>query len=188
MYPQTFPRDTALRILTSDNRPFDMNVIPLPLTAETVIPDEIQDLRYCVLDYSNPNDIDFFFIPLVFIDSYPRPSADLQIGRHRLQMPLDWSVVIADKDFGQMEIIELKDLRDRPFEAFILNPITSYMPDFGEIVHVNNFPDVVWTMPKLKYGHILVVPLEQVENPPCALFVRDIHRLPDALDLTKVFA
>jgi hypothetical protein len=146
------------------------------------------DLRYCVLDYSNTNDVEFYFPPMVFLDTFPRASADLQIGRYRIQMPLDWSIVIADKNFGNMEIIELKDLRDRPFEAFIMNPITSYMPDFGEIVHVNNFPDVTWTMPKLKFGHILAVPLEHKPNPPCALFIRDIHRLPESLDITKVFS
>jgi hypothetical protein len=103
-------------------------------------------------------------------------------------MPLDWSIVIADKDFGHMEIIEIKDLRDRPFEAFIMNPITSYMPDFGEITHVNNFPDVMWTMPKLKFGHILVVPLENKRNPACCLLAKDCARLPDQLDITKIFS
>jgi len=147
-----------------------------------------EDIRFCILDYSDTRDVDFFFVPMVFLDVFPRPSADLKIGPYRIQMPLDWSIVIADKDFGYLEIIELKDLRDRPFEAIILNPITGFMPDFGEITHLNNFPDVTWNMPKLKYGHILVVPLEGRSNPPCALFVKDIHRLPDSLDITKVFA
>ena len=147
-----------------------------------------EDVRFCILDYSDTRDVDFFFVPMVFLDVFPRPSADLKIGRYRIQMPLDWSIVIADKDFGYLEIIELKDLRDRPFEAIILNPITGFMPDFGEITHLNNFPDVTWNMPKLKYGHILVVPLESRVNPACALFVKDIHRLPDSLDITKVLA
>lgn len=174
-------------ILTSENHVFDMNRIPLP-TANASIVEEIEDLRYCVLDYSDQDDVDFYFIPLIFLDAFSRPSADLQIGKYRVQLPLDWSIVIADKDFGHIEIIELKDLRDRPFEAFILNPITSYMPDFGEIVHVNNFPDVTWTMPKLKYGHILVVPLENRPNAPCILVVKDIHRIPETLDITKIFS
>ena len=147
-----------------------------------------EDIRFCILDYSDTRDVDFFFVPMVFLDVFPRPSADLKIGPYRIQMPLDWSIVIADKDFGYLEIIELKDLRDRPFEAIILNPITGFMPDFGEITHLNNFPDVTWNMPKLKYGHILVVPLEGRSNPPYALFVKDIQRLPDSLDITKVFA
>jgi hypothetical protein len=158
---------------------FDIATIPAMLE---------EDIRFCILDYSDTRDVDFFFVPMVFLDVFPRPSADLKIGRYRIQMPLDWSIVIADKDFGYLEIIELKDLRDRPFEAIILNPITGFMPDFGEITHLNNFPDVTWNMPKLKYGHILVVPLESCANPACALFVKDIHRLPDSLDITKVFA
>ncbi len=166
-------------ILQPNNNVYDMNNLP-----------EIVDfdLRFCVLDYSNTQDVDFFFLPLLFLDSFPRPSADLQIGKYRIQMPLDWSIVIADKDFGYMETIELKDLRDRPFEAFIMNPITGYIPDFGEITHLNNFPDVTWNIPKLKYGHILAVPLERIPNPPCAFFVKDIHRLPESLDITKVFS
>jgi len=148
----------------------------------------VDDLRYCVLDYSNQQDVDFFFIPMIFLDVFPRPAADLRIGKYRVQMPLDWSVVICDRDFGHMEIIELKHLNDRPFEAFIFNPITGYIPQFEEIIIENVFPDVTWHMPKLKYGHILAVPLEDCENPACALFVKDINRLPDALDISKVFS
>lgn len=166
-------------LLQPENNVYDLTIIP------EIVED---DLRYCVLDYSNPSDVDFLFVPMIFLDVFTRPSADLRIGRYRVQMPLDWSIVIADKDFGYMEIIELKDLRDRPFEAAIFNPITGFMPDFGEITHLNNFPDVTWNMPKLKYGHILMVPLENKPNPACAFFLKDIHRCPESLDITKIFA
>lgn len=166
-------------ILTPENDVFDMNTIPELLE---------DDIRFCVLDYSDPQNVDFYFMALVFIDSFPRPSADLQIGKHRIQLPLDWSIVIADKDFGYMEILELKDLRDRPFEAMIFNPISGFMPDFGEITQINMFPDITWNVPKLKYGHILVVPLQQTANPPCIFCVKDIHRLPESLDITKIFS
>lgn len=164
-------------ILLADNTPFNMAAMPA----------EIDDLRFCVLDYSDTRNIDFYWIPLVFLDVFPRPSCDLQIGSHRIQMPLDWSIVIADKDSSSMEIIELKDLRDRPFEAFIMNPITGFMPAFGEITQLNLFPDVTWHMPKLKYGHILTVPLAHTKNPPCAFFVKDVHRLPENLDISWIF-
>ncbi len=165
-----------MNILTPENVAFNMNTMP----------DRVNDLRYCVLDYSS-NDVDFFFIPLIFLDVFPRPSADLQIGPYRVQMPLDWSIVIADKHFGNMEIIELKHLNDRPFSAFILNPVNGFMPGFEEITIENIFPDVTWHMPKLKYGHILAVPLNDSSCPPCAFFVRDTNRLPECLDITKVF-
>ncbi len=176
-----------MHILTCGNTPFDMNTIPIPVGGDRGI-EEMEDVRYCVLDYSGGQEVDFYFIPMIFLDAFPQPAADLQIGKFRVQLPLDWSIVIADKDFGYMEIIELKDLRDRPYDAFILNPISSFMPDFGEITHLNNFPDVTWTLPKLKYGHILVIPLENKVNPLCILAVRDINRLPESLDITKIFS
>lgn len=151
------------------------------------LPDQVDDLRYCVLDYSNQQDVDFFFIPLIFLDVFSRPAADLRIGPYRIQMPLDWSVVISDKDFGFMEIIELKHLNDRDFQVFALNPINGYMPSFHEIEIDNIYPDVTWHMPRLKYGHILAVPLSDGPAPPCALFVKDTNKLPETLDITKIF-
>jgi hypothetical protein len=167
-----------MRILLPDNKSYNMEEVP----------NQVDDLRYCVLDYSNQADVDFYFIPLIFLDVFPRPAADLQIGRYRIQMPLDWSVVICDKHLGNMEIIELKHLNDRDFEVFVLNPIAGYMPQFLEITIQNVFPDVTWNIPKLKRGHILAVPLHEGDNPPCAFFVKDTNKLPDGLDISKIFA
>jgi hypothetical protein len=152
------------------------------------LPDQVDDLRYCVLDYSNQQDVDFYFIPLIFLDVFPRPAADLRIGPYRLQMPLDWSIVISDKDFGFVEVIEIKHLNDRDFCAFSLNPIKSYMPQFYEVTIENVFNDVTWHVPRLKYGHILSVPLHDGPNPACAFFLKDANKLPESLDITKIFA
>ena len=47
------------QILTLDNVCFPM----------TDVPDEVDDLRFAVLDNSNPEDPDYFFIPLIFLES-----------------------------------------------------------------------------------------------------------------------
>lgn len=167
-----------MRILKIDNHAFEMNEVP----------DEVDDLRYCVLDYSNQNDVDFFFIPLIFLDIFPRPAAVLRIGQYRIQMPLDWSIVIADKDFGFVEVLDLKHINDRDFTAFVFNPVNSYVPEFLDITIENVFPDVTWNMPRLKYGHILAVPLCDGEKPPCAFFVKDTNKIPESLDITKILA
>lgn len=169
---------TDMRILDVDNTTHDMNSLPA----------NVENIRYCVLDYSKPADVDFMFEPLSFFDMFPRPSADLQIGQFRLQMPLDWSILIADKNFGSMEIIELKHLNDRPFEAFLFNPIRGFMPSFGEVIIENIFPDVTWSIPTLKYGHLLAVPLSDGPAPLCAFFVKDTTRISEVLDISKVFA
>jgi hypothetical protein len=167
-----------MRILLPDNTSYNMEEVP----------NQVDDLRYCVLDYSNQADVDFYFIPLIFLDVFPRPAADLQIGKYRIQMPLDWSIVICDKHLGNMEIIELKHLNDRDFEVFALNPINGYLPQFLDITIQNVFPDVTWNIPKLKRGHILAVPLHEGPEAPCAFFVKDTNKLPDGLDISKVFA
>ena len=46
-----------MKILTPDNKCFEMNSLP----------DEIDDIRYCVMDVTDKDDPDFFFIPLVLI-------------------------------------------------------------------------------------------------------------------------
>lgn len=168
-----------MRILTPENKSIDMNDLP----------DMIDDsVKYCVLDYSNQNEVDFYFMPMIFREQVTIPAADLKIGPYRVQVPLDWSVMIADKDFGNVEIIDLVDLRDRPFEVFALNPVNGYIPEFHEITIENVFPNVSWTVPKLRNGHLLAVPLSGGERPVCAFFVRETNKLPEVLDIGKIFS
>lgn len=152
------------------------------------LPEQIDfDLRFCVLDYSNQADVDFIFPPLFYMDEFSRPSADLRIGDFRVQMPLDWSIIISDKNMGNLEVIDLKHINDRDFQAFCYNPICGYMPSFLDIEIENIFPNVSWSVPKLKHGHILAVPLSAAHTPLCALFVRDTNKIPESLDITKLF-
>ena len=165
-----------MNILTIDNKSFSMNNVP----------DNVEDIRYCVLDYSDHHNVDYLFIPLLFLESFNSPAVDLKIGGHRIQMPIDWSIVIGDKNSGDLEVIELKKLNDRPFEVFGLNPIVGYMPEFFTIEIVNIFPDVKWFFPKLKYGHLLAIPLESKEKPICVYCVKETNRIPEILDITQM--
>ena len=70
-----------MKILTLDDRAYSIEKIP-----EWV--DE--KLRFAVLDNSDPGNPDFFYIPLIFLESFNAPAAVLQIGEHRIKMPLDW--------------------------------------------------------------------------------------------------
>jgi hypothetical protein len=175
-----------IRILTADNTTYSMNDVP----------DQVDGLRYCVLDYSNQDEVDYYFLPLAYLESFSSPAADLQIGPYRVQMPLDWSIVIGEKDHGEIEIINLMSLCDRGFDAFAFNPIDGYMPDFLPVEIVNVYPDVKWFFPKLKFGHLLTVPLRnQLEVPSrkdgtrgslCSFFVREAGKIPEALDIRKL--
>ena len=77
-----------MKILTPDNRCFEMNSLP----------EEIDDIRYCVMDVTDKDDPDFFFIPLVFIETFSAPSMSISIGPHTIEMPIDWNIMICEAD------------------------------------------------------------------------------------------
>lgn len=167
-----------MKILTNENVPFDMDTIY----------DYIDDkkLLYCVIDYCDPKTADYIFIPLMFSEVFNAPSIDLRVGNHRIQVPIDWSILVGDKNSGDIEVLALKQLNDREFDAFALNPISGYMPHFLDMEIMNVFPDVKWCFPNLKYGHILAVPIEDNEQPLCIYLVKDVNKIPESLDITRL--
>lgn len=165
-----------MKILNSSNLPFDLNQLP----------DKVEDLRYCVLDYSDKDHVDYYWPPLVFLDIFSSPCADLKVGTFNIQMPLDWHVVVGDKHAGDLEVMRLMDLNDKNFDVFAFNPLGGYMPQFLTIDLVNVFQDVRWCFPKLKIGHFLAVPLENKHNPLCAYFIKEVGKHTDVLDIREL--
>jgi len=163
-------------ILTENNIPFSMNNIP----------SMVDDMRYSVLDYSSQDNVDYFCIPLVFLETFSTPAAELTVGKYKLQVPLDWSIVIGEKDVGDLEIIPITQCLDRDFSVFCYNPINGYRPEYYKLDVTNIYPDVKWHVPKLKYGHLLVLPIEIKKCPLCVYIVKDTHKLPDVLDISKL--
>ena len=164
-------------ILTSENKPYELDFVP----------EEIDDIRYCVLDYSDKANPDYYFMPLVFLEIFNAPAAVLQIGNSALKMPIDWSLIICDKEIGEPEVVPITSLNDRGFTAFTMNPISSYMPDYQPIEIVNIYSEVKWHFPRLKQGHILAVPLDNTDGSHCAFFVKETNKLPDVLDIAKLW-
>jgi hypothetical protein len=167
-----------MKILTLDNRTYTLEKIPEYVD---------DDLRFAVLDNSNPNDPDYFFVPLIFLESFSSPAAVLKIGKYKIKMPLDWKMIIGDAEQGELYVIPITSLNDRGFEAFCFNPVTGSKPDFFEVDIVDIYQEVKWYFPKIKSGQILAVPLEDGENPRCAYFVKDISRQSETLDYSQVW-
>lgn len=166
-----------MKVLTPENRCFEMNNLP----------DEIDDIRYCVMDVTDKSEPDFFFIPLVFIETFNAPSISLSIGNHKIEMPLDWHVLIGDRDLGELEFVPLTSINERDFETILTNPLGGFMQEWAPLKVNNIFADVKWFFPKLKYGHILAIPLEYGDKPRCAYFVKDLNRIPDVLNSYDFF-
>ena len=167
-----------MNILTLENQSFNLNALP----------DEVDDtMRFSVLDNSNPQDPDFFFVPLIFLESFNSPAAVISINGYELTMPLDWCIAVGCKEAGSdLEVLPLTSLNERGFEAYLFNPLSSYQPAFGKIEIVNFYNDVKWFFPKMKSGQLLAVPIEEKENSLCAFFVKDISRQSEIIDHGKL--
>ena len=167
-----------MKILTLDNTPYDIEKIP----------EYVDDsLRFSVLDNSNPEDPDHFFIPLIFLESFNAPAAVLQIGKYKIKMPLDWKMVVGEAEQGELHVLPITSLNDRGFDAFLFNPLSSGKPEFDNVDIVDIYQEVKWYFPKIKSGQLLAVPLTGGPTPTCAYFVKDISRQCEMVDYGSVW-
>ena len=165
-------------ILTLDNYSFDLSKISEDLE---------DDIRFSVLDNNVPTDPDFFFIPLVFLESFNSPAMELDIGGNRVVMPIDWHILVGDSHCGtEVEVLPLTSLNDRGFEAFLFNPLSSFKHEYALIEIVNVYNDVKWYFPKMKNNQLLTVPLHEGHKPQCAFFTKEISRQSEIIDYFKL--
>ena len=86
-----------MRILTLEDQFYNLETLP----------EEIDDLRFAILDNSNPSFVDYYYIPLIFLESFNAPAVVLQIGDKQIKMPVDWSVLIGDEEGGDLETVDI---------------------------------------------------------------------------------
>jgi hypothetical protein len=167
-----------MKILTLENKSFSL----------TNMPDELEDeIQFSVLDNSDPKDPDFFFIPLIFLESFSSPAIVLEINGNEIMMPVDWHIAVGESTCGNdLEVLPLTSINDRGFEAFLFNPLSSFKFDFGEIKVTNFYNDVKWYFPKTKNGQLISIPIEDGPNPLCAFFIKDVSRQTELIDYTNL--
>ena len=166
-----------MRILTLDNQHYDLDHLP----------EEVDDMRFAILDNSNPADPDYHFIPLIFLESFNSPALVLRIGDNTIKMPMDWQVLIGEPEIGDLEVLPLTSINDRGFNVFTFNPLSSFKPVFEPVEIVDIYQDVKWYFPKLRPGQMLAVPISEGDQPMCAYFVKDISRQSEVVDYGKIW-
>jgi hypothetical protein len=167
-----------MQILTLDNIMFSLNNLPEEVDENT---------RFAVLDNSVPNDPDFLFMPLIFLESFNAPAMVLRIGGNEVTMPIDWSIAVGDSSTGcDIEVLPLTSINDRGFEALCFNPLSSFRVEFKKIEIVNFYNDVKWYFPKMKNGQLLATPIQSGEKPDCVYFVKEISRQSEIIQLDKL--
>lgn len=166
-----------MNILTVENKSYNLDCVP----------EQIEDVRYCILNCQNSTGLDYYFVPLIFLESFNAPAIAMKIGDYAIQMPMDWHILIMDESFSMVEFHPIMSLNDRGFKTLVFNPLTYTVPGLHEIEVVNVFTDIKWHFPKLKNGHVLAVPLHNGDNPQCALFVKDAGKIPTDIDISELF-
>jgi hypothetical protein len=167
-----------MRILNLENNEF--------YNLET-LPEEIDDLRFAILDNSNPTNVDYHYIPLIFLESFNSPALVLHIDDKIIKMPMDWQILIGEPEIGDLETLPLTSVNDRGFKVFEFNPLSSFRPSFLNIEIVNIYHDVTWYAPRLKNGQFLCVPLDDGPKPRCVYFVKEISRNCEIVDYNQAF-
>jgi len=167
-----------MQILTLDNKTYPLKQIP----------DELEDeVRFAVLDNSDPKNPDFFFVPMIFLESFSAPAMVLEINGKEIVMPVDWCMAVGDSEAGNdLEVLPLTSINDRGFEAFLFNPLSSFKFEFGDIKITNFYNDVKWYFPKVKNGQLLAVPIDDGPKALCAYFIKDISRQSETIDYTNL--
>lgn len=167
-----------MNILTLDDEAFSLNDLP----------DEVDEhMRFAVLDNSNPNEPDFYFQPLIFLESFNSPAMVLQIGDHEVMVPIDWCIAVGDSSTScDVEVLPLTSLNDRGFDAIVFNPLSSFRIEFMPTKIVNFYNDFKWYFPKMRSGQLLALPLTMTKKPLCAYFVKEVSRQSEIIKLDKL--
>lgn len=166
-----------MRILTLEDTTYNLETLP----------EEIDDLRFAILDNSVPANVDYHFIPLIFLESFNSPALVLKIADRIIKMPIDWQALIGEQEHGDLEALPLSSLNDRGFNVFQFNPLSSFSPSFLPIEIVDIYPEVTWYAPRLKNGQFLSVPIDEGEKPRCIYFVKEVSRNCEIVDYNQVY-
>lgn len=111
----------------------------------------------------------------------------MDIGHWKIQLPLDWSILVCDEYYSDIEVMPLEDLNDRGFHTMVFNPLKHMVPKPYEVNISNVYMEIKWFVPKLKNGNILVIPLEDGPAPNCILAVKDTSKIPDVISIGSLF-
>jgi len=101
-----------MQILTLDNTCYKLRNLP----------DELEEeIHFSVLDNSDPKNPDFFFIPMIFVESFSAPAIVMEINGKEIMVPVDWCMAVGDSYSGNdLEILPLTVLMTEALKRFYL--------------------------------------------------------------------
>ena len=158
-------------ILTNENKTVDLINVGQELS---------ENIYFGVFDFSEKNNYDFFFKPLIMKETFNNVTVQFQMGPYKVMLPIEWSIILADPETGDIELIPVKDINTRDFHVFTFNPLNGGLHRFYPLKAIDIFTDVCWTVPKIALHNFLLFPLSNGSGPECIFIVneRDQRKIP----------
>jgi hypothetical protein len=175
-----------MRILTPENN---------ALNIDHISDNSDEDIRYSVLDLNDPKNYDFYFMPLVYLESFNAPALVLEIDGNLIKVPCvenphEWKILVGDSSIGEVEAISVEDLNSTNdyFTALSFNPLSSFTFSYKKIKIVDVFNEVRWYMPTLPPNYVLTVPINTGSKPDCIFLTHGAtSRRIDTISVGEIF-
>lgn len=143
---------------------------------------------YSILRFKDPKNPDFFMEELNHIEEFTSHTMKISIGDNVIFVPFHWSILCSDLEY--IQTIPLYEFNGRHFQAFSMNPLDSFVPDYPPVRMLEVFPNTTWSCPPIQDKDMLVVPIEGTEvsdlgverGPKCVILT------PHKLDINRSLA
>lgn len=143
------------------------------------------DSKMCVFDYSNKDEMDFFFKRITTFISYRYPTVMLNIGNtYNIEIPLNWRLLITNNHDYICQLISVEELLHFDYQIPVFNPYVG-IPKIMDIkIKSINQSSIEHFVPKLPKKNLLVIPLgtkSQWSNKIYNTKTNEEHYYPDCI-------
>lgn len=140
-----------MEVLIPDNTSFNLN----QPTSKLI------DSKMCVFDYSDKDDMDFYFKKITTYILYRYPTVELGIGdKYTLEIPLNWRILITNDNDYLCQLVPVEELLHFEHQTAIFNPYYVGIPKIVNIkINSVNQTAVEHFVPKIPKKNLLVMPL-----------------------------
>lgn len=171
--------EKLVKLLTPENTISDLNIV-----------NENTDNTFSILDCNNK---DWFFQKFFMFQEFISPTMSLKIdNKYLIELPLNWQVLTADPDSGELAITNLEQLTMFEHYAFCINPLNSFFPTYHTIEVVNIYSQqTTWFVPRLLKKHLLGVVFNSADkintNPMCIYVSDSSDKINDIFHIADIF-
>lgn len=159
-----------MKILTVEEKQIDLSEIG----------DSIPVTHYAVVDLgSDMNTLgaaDITFPKLLYITDQTSHAVVCDIEGVEVTLPLSWNLFIGDEDSAEVEALPITELNARNFQVILTNPASGFRHRFADIRIKTVLIEYEWTMPRLKNGQALAVPINSKNE--CLYITSSLSKIP----------